>query len=285
MFCVYQISKGLDYIFSRKCFLGYDEATRVFKVLWPTRYDKPLVYTVISGGQGSWRQIACKPPHIVFLSCAMCEGGVLYYAAISLYGLKSIVMCFNVNSEKFKYRPLPEGVSLHDDATMVNYNGKVALVNKKSKTGVFQICVRNEVSGEWELHQLVIPGWRANVGNDHMMFSFVGTIGTGELVFTAPDSLHDGSESVLHYNTDQPEEGKKFKMFSVGAVNGGTDLRLYNPIANTILQLPVTLGGLPDECLFGYDEANGVFKVLGFFGSRFEVYTAAISGTGEGSWR
>ncbi|CAH8383163.1 unnamed protein product [Eruca vesicaria subsp. sativa] len=165
-------------------FLGYDEATSSLKVLWPRYYCfKPLVYTVSSGDEGFWREIACETLDMVNFSRALCKGGVLYYAAAAVFS--------------------------------------VALVNKKSKTGKFQICVRNEVSGEWELHQLVIPGWRDNVGNN-VMFSFVGTIGTGELVFTAPDSLHEGSESVLHYNTNPPKESSGFEMFSVEAVNGGS---------------------------------------------------------------
>ncbi|CAH8383173.1 unnamed protein product [Eruca vesicaria subsp. sativa] len=205
-------------------FLGYDEATSSLKVLWPRIYSNPIVYTVSLGGEGSWREIACETYHMAIFSCALCKGGVLYYPAkaLPLCLEKSIVMCFNVNSETFDCNQLPEGVSLPDDAPMVNYNGKVALVaTELQNTGEFEICVRNEVSGEWELHQLVIPGWRDNVGND-VMFSFVGTIGTGELVFTAPDSLHDGSESVLHYNTNPPQGKKKFKMFSVEAVNGGS---------------------------------------------------------------
>ncbi|CAH8357763.1 unnamed protein product [Eruca vesicaria subsp. sativa] len=183
--------------------------------------------------QSSTRFVLCNPifpkglgdrSHVslLILQYSIVQGGVLYYLATDLSCLRFIVMCFNVNSETFDYNQLPEGVILCKDSTMVNYNGKVALENNKSETGKFEICVRNQVSGEWELQRVVITDWRANVGSDHMMFSFVGTIGTGELVFTAPDSLHDGSEYVLHYTTDPPQEKKKFKMFRVEAVNGGS---------------------------------------------------------------
>ncbi|CAH8383175.1 unnamed protein product [Eruca vesicaria subsp. sativa] len=124
-------------------------------------------------------------------------------------------MSFDLNSEEFSVNPLPEGFILDFGSTMVNYNGKVALVNYSAVElkyiGGFKICVRNEDSGQWELERVVIPDWKKTFRpNDSS--SFVGTIGTGELVFTAPTWLGDGSEYVLYYKTGSSKLSGTFKL-------------------------------------------------------------------------
>ncbi|CAH8383171.1 unnamed protein product [Eruca vesicaria subsp. sativa] len=198
-----------------ECLFGYDEANGVFKVLGFFN-SSFKVYTVTSGnGEGSWRPIECEDPHMYVIPSdtnpplsvtnALCKGGVLYYAAITIPYHRTKIMSFDLNSEEFSVNKLPEGFILDDDSTMVNYNGKVALVNDSAtelqKTGGFKICVRNDDSGKWELERVVIPDWK-NKFRPHVLTSFVGTLGTGELVFTAPTSWpRGGSEYVLYYKT------------------------------------------------------------------------------------
>ncbi|CAA7060805.1 unnamed protein product [Microthlaspi erraticum] len=184
-------------------FLGYDEATDVHKVLYMAIYvyDRPSrakEFQVLTVG-GSWRRVRCKHRHYP-LTDGLCKGGVLYYGATSGRGKKSLVMSFNVSSEKFSVIDLPEEVKLGNICyvwKLVNYNGEVALVHDNYVNGVVRMWVRNGVSGEWRRDFVEIPRWREIVGD--VYFSFRGTVGSGELVFTA--HVHrDSSDFILYYN-------------------------------------------------------------------------------------
>lgn len=185
-------------------FFGYDEATDVHKVLCMTMfvYDGPYSrakeHQVLTVG-GSWRRIRCKHRHYP-VTDGLCKGGVLYYGATSGRENKSLVMSFNISSEEFSVDDLPEEVKFGNIChfwKLVNFNGEVALVHDYYVNGVVRMWVRNGVSGEWRRNFVEIPHWREIVGD--VKFSFRGTVGSGELVFTA-NVLRDRSLFVLYYN-------------------------------------------------------------------------------------
>ncbi|XP_006301361.2 putative F-box protein At1g70960 [Capsella rubella] len=177
-------------------FFGYDEVTNVFKVL---AFDKSQgakihqILTVRSGTQ-SWRRIICEHDHSPVTE-GLCKEGVLYYGALSNTD-KSLVMSFNLRSEVFTVIELPEGVDTRME-TLMNFNGKIALVKESPCNGTVQLMVRDEISGEWDMNWIVISDWKQTV--EDMMFYFKGTIGNQRLVF-ALDAAYKGSLFVLYYD-------------------------------------------------------------------------------------
>ncbi|EOA28720.1 hypothetical protein CARUB_v10024949mg [Capsella rubella] len=149
-------------------FLGYDEATKVFKVLCVTMlhniepslraYDYQVL-TVELGEEpsSSWRRITCTKDHQPETQ-GLCKGGILYYGARST-SHEPLVMKFDVRSEEFTVIEFPD---LHISTywNFVIYNGKIALVNDSDFLDgivnepngdiVFHIWVRDETAREWQ---------------------------------------------------------------------------------------------------------------------------------------
>ncbi|XP_023641381.1 putative F-box protein At1g70970 [Capsella rubella] len=174
-------------------FLGYDEATDVFKVFCLTRMKsgKPLdgtkeylVLTVESTGQESWRSITCEYDHEP-LTEGICKGGVLYYGAYIFqpdeandqsYNDTLVVMSFNVRSEEFSIIRYPNPEAAFQWLRFVIYNEKIALVDdadfdKESLNvpingnKVFYIWVMDERTREWERTRIEILDWEEAVGD------------------------------------------------------------------------------------------------------------------------
>ncbi|CAA0327659.1 putative F-box protein [Arabidopsis thaliana] len=188
---------------SVRSFFGYDKVDKVFKVLcvcvpqtqfgagWTSKEPKKYqVYTVRSDHEkpSFWRPIICNDDHSVVTDEGLFNGGFLYYGARSSCN-KPMVMRFNVSSEAFAVIKLPEEVDIDYHWRLVNYKGKVALVNtfdsKFKFNGVFEIWVRNEVDRKWDKDIIKIPQWTESVDNYNVYFK--GTTGTKELVFAPPN--------------------------------------------------------------------------------------------------
>lgn len=207
---------GEHKVYSIESSFGYDEVTKVFKVLCTTlpivgKYLVGLEHYVITVGSGeeSWRTIECKLLHRRVTS-SLCIGGVIYYGASLLGNHKSVVMSFNVATEEFTVIDLPTEVTIRRASKLVNFKGDIALVNDSvNEIGVFKMLVRNQVEGEWRTELVEIPRWRHIVGD--MEFSFEGTIGKEVVVFSLNQLLDDGSHFVVYYNT-VTKDLRKFKV-------------------------------------------------------------------------
>ncbi|XP_010427909.1 PREDICTED: putative F-box protein At1g70970 [Camelina sativa] len=235
-------------------FLGYDEATNVFKVLCITKSKslpttrEYLVLTVESGQEESWRSIACLYEHDkVKLGEGICKGGVLYYGAqtdeAQSNGDKFVLMSFNVRSKDFAVIRYPEYDSIYTLWRLVFYKEKIALVNdcdfyiipdfigndepdldneavndESNGTKVFHIIVLDESTQQWETIPIEILHWEEAVGEKE--FQFQGTIGENELVFAQNSTELGGPDyCVLYYNT----ETKCFRRFEIQGVVGNDD--------------------------------------------------------------
>ncbi|AAD55510.1 putative F-box protein [Arabidopsis thaliana] len=220
-------------------FLGYDEATNVFKVLcltmvWAHEPSKRVyeyqVLTVESGVEScSWRGITCKEKDHTPETQGLCKGGVLYYGARSTSDHRPLVMSFNVRSQEFTAIELPDQLHISYFWNFVIYNGDIALVNESdfdprvvnepNGNKVFHIWVRDATAQEWQRTRIEIPRWEQNVG--HVDYVFRGTTGTKELVF-AQDSRHcEDDFFVLYYDTFT----KDLRRFQIGVTGPKISVR------------------------------------------------------------
>ncbi|XP_019093332.1 PREDICTED: putative F-box protein At1g70970 [Camelina sativa] len=210
-----------------KSFLGYDEATNVFKVLCRTSLmmsgQETKEYHVLTVGsvedEEPWRRITCKYDHSPAIE-GLWKEGVLYYGARFSIDKSLVVMSFNVRSEQFStVIEFPDG-SAHSRWNFVIYDGNIALVdnsdfdndvvNEPDGTKVFQIFVLDETARKWRGERIKIHCWEQNVGD--MELHFRGTIGTGKLVFAHYHNRYGRDLFVLYYDTVT----KIIRMFNIG---------------------------------------------------------------------
>ncbi|CAG7907706.1 unnamed protein product [Brassica rapa] len=173
-------------------YLGYDPVAKVFKVL--SVFDGKEHHVLTLGTKKlSWRVVECCIPH-----CSSSKwisiSGVLYYIAAeprSSSG-ESMVVCFDLGTEKFSSVKLLGGFSkaLPLSATMINYNGRLALLMSSEDTCyVFRTCkrfklwvLRDAAKHEWSKRVYVLPpSWNDLVTGPMYI---AGMVGTKEIVFS-----------------------------------------------------------------------------------------------------
>ncbi|XP_019084656.1 PREDICTED: F-box/kelch-repeat protein At3g04660-like [Camelina sativa] len=175
-------------------FFGYDPIGDEYKVLCMTVLQKrePVVSEehqvfTLGGGGAAWRMIKCKVPHCPVTRGLWMTNGVIYYGAWSnsdIHKRGSLVVCFDVRSEEFTLVKLPDGVEIFSGGSeLVNYQGKVALLNF-SHNGNFGMRVLDDVvKQEWSEILVVVPSWTDLVGG--YFFYCRGVISSGEFIFSA----------------------------------------------------------------------------------------------------
>ncbi|KAL1216070.1 F-box protein [Cardamine amara subsp. amara] len=112
-----------------KTYLGYDPIDKQMKVLcikfddFPNPCDEHQVLT-LENGKHLWRRIQCKPHYPK--SDGICIDGTLYYTAGFDRGTSvSMIVCFDVRSEKFSFINIDEGMLINAYCTLINYKGKL----------------------------------------------------------------------------------------------------------------------------------------------------------------
>ncbi|XP_023640387.1 F-box protein DOR-like [Capsella rubella] len=167
-------------------YLGYDPVEKLFKVLsmsWLVggrniSFEEHQVLT-LGTREPSWRMIECSRPHFTLDNNGICINGVLYYkAADNMYSEDSMVVCFDVRSEKFRFI---EGLDNFRSGTLINYN--------------------DAEEHEWWEYTYVLPAWWPNiVGPEY--FSLVGVTLTNEIVLS-PSYFTGAPFHVIYYNTEK----------------------------------------------------------------------------------
>ncbi|XP_010424055.1 PREDICTED: F-box/kelch-repeat protein At3g04660-like [Camelina sativa] len=208
-------------------FLGYDTVEDEYKVLCmtvsqvsgPFVSEEHQVLTLKGGAQkknkeeATWRMIECKVPH-----CPATKGicmtttmtGVIYYGAWSSSDRdkhESLIVCFDVKLEEFSLVKLPDGVEIesHDQSDLVNYQGKIALLNnswvQSSFSGKFDMWVLEDVvKPEWSKISIVVPSWNDLVGK--CLIKCRGAIPSfGEFIFSPAYS--DSSFFIITYDREK----------------------------------------------------------------------------------
>ncbi|XP_019097317.1 PREDICTED: F-box/kelch-repeat protein At3g04660-like [Camelina sativa] len=191
-------------------FFGYDPIGDEYKVLCmtalrvtlgtkPVMSEEHQVFTL--GGEAAWRMIKCKVPHCPVTRGLWMTNGVIYYGAWSTSEKEkrvSLVVCFDVRSEEFTFVKLPDGVQVLDsDSALVNYEGKVALLNYAHNGNFDMRVLEDVVKQEWSKISIVVPSW-----DDLVRTCFLycrGVISSGEFIFST-DFYSDGRFFIVSYD-------------------------------------------------------------------------------------
>ncbi|XP_009141236.1 putative F-box protein At2g19630 isoform X2 [Brassica rapa] len=174
-------------------YLGYDPVAKEFKVLSVCDDGKEHHVLTLGTKKLSWRVVECCIPHSSS-SKWISISGVLYYIAAEprSSSRESMVVCFDLRSEKFSSVKLLGGFTkaLPLSATMINYNGRLALLMSSEDTCyVFRTCkrfklwvLRDAAKHEWSKRVYVLPpSWNDLVTGPMYI---AGMVGTKEIVFS-----------------------------------------------------------------------------------------------------
>ncbi|XP_048610025.1 putative F-box protein At2g19630 isoform X1 [Brassica napus] len=192
-------------------YLGYDPVAKQLKVLSMNRSVASgelfsVEHQVLTLGTKnlSWRLVECCVPHF---SCRkwICIGGVLYYtASVNSSSFSSMVVCFDLRSEKFRFVNFMETFSraMDESTTLVNYDGRLVLLMSEDSSNVtrssksFDLWVLQD--DEWSKHVYVLPPSWKDVVTEIMCIS--GMVGTSEIVLS-PRFQYVPSY-VMYYNVE-----------------------------------------------------------------------------------
>ncbi|XP_010491919.1 PREDICTED: putative F-box protein At3g10790 [Camelina sativa] len=206
-------------------FLGYDPVGDEYKVLCTTVMvlqdsgevvsEEHQVFTLKGGSQkkekeeATWRMIECKVPH-----CPVTKGicmttttnGVIYYGALSTRDRdtrESLIVCFDVRSEGFTLVKLPNGVEIDggdESAELVNYQGKIALLNHLH-FGKCDMWVLEDVGKpEWSKISIVVPSW-AHLARGGLLDCRGAILSSGEFIFSPVSS--DSPFCIVTYDREK----------------------------------------------------------------------------------
>ncbi|CAH8392318.1 unnamed protein product [Eruca vesicaria subsp. sativa] len=191
---------------------GYDPIEDQYKVLavddWYWRGQHKVA--VLGGG---WRDVMCVAcphmPHTMGLNM----NGTLYYGASRTdidYPDNSIIMSFDVRHENFNIIKVPSKfvpvgfknmwvatywVREQTDKTLINYGGKVGVVENPSDQGRFRLWVVEDAEREeWSMHTFLLP-----TGLD---LKVMDTFSTGEICLV-PNILSGGPLRLYYYNLEK----------------------------------------------------------------------------------
>ncbi|KAL1219786.1 F-box protein [Cardamine amara subsp. amara] len=198
---------GAQFIDARSYF-GFDPINKQFKVLCLTWHNmgihvKSEKYQVMTLGVGKvlWRTIKCRKPHYP-LHDGICINGVLYYRAHDVEkgsGI-SIIVCFDVRSEEFKFINLDKDMLVGSSWVLINYKGKLGAVD--INVNRFMLVVLEDARNhKWSKHIIykVPDSWRELRITTPLQF--VGATSTGEIVLS-PAYLTDPFY-VYYYNLER----------------------------------------------------------------------------------
>ncbi|CAN8318086.1 unnamed protein product [Cochlearia groenlandica] len=196
-------------------YFGYDPVGKQHKVLsmtalfWSihTVSEEHQVLTLEDAGKGkklSWRMVECSLKHSP-RNGGICINGVLYYPTSICSSIRdSMIVCFDVRTEKFRFVE-------HRDGTLINCNGKLGAITTPEgrvvsyTSTVFQLGILQDVEkGEWSDHTYVL----SDSLRDRFRFNFVDCVGvtrSNELVLAPHYKIPGQIEPfyIYYYNLDK----------------------------------------------------------------------------------
>ncbi|CAN8241408.1 unnamed protein product [Cochlearia groenlandica] len=188
-----------------KVLFGYDDVNDLYKVFSFNFTIGKDGYTISKdhrfftlGDKKEWRAVECKYQYYPKTE-GLCKNGFLYYIAsdFKAIGVSFTIVCIDMRSEEFSLITLPEGVQIRRSSDLVNYNGKIALVNN-SIAGEFNFWVLMDVDKhEWVKAYFKVPCWKELVGKRVMRC--MGTINNGEIIFAPRPLLTNPYKLTIEY--------------------------------------------------------------------------------------
>ncbi|WZY91146.1 hypothetical protein YC2023_047881 [Brassica napus] len=214
-------------------FFGYDHVEKHHKILAmirPPGHDGRTVdhqvLTLLGGRteKATWRMAECGIP------CAssrdiqsLCINGVFYYIElVSDWGLDSMIICFDVTSEKFssvKFARDLYPVRRNYPGRLLDFNGKLALVPSDSLR-VTSKCIVTWVlqDSEWsKLVYILPPMWKVVVGPKECL-EIVGVTGPNEFVMSP---IYSSDPFHVYYCNFEKKTVKRVVIQGMGAFGSG----------------------------------------------------------------
>ncbi|KAG2327972.1 hypothetical protein Bca52824_010700 [Brassica carinata] len=181
---------------------GYDHVEDQYKVLavdhLPGRMEHKIV---VLGGEETWREAPCVTcPHIVCTQ-GLYMNGTIYYGAIREKidtPHISIIVSFDVRLETFNIINVPSKLvpigyksmwneiwwTKLTDKTLINYGGKIGVV-ENPREGSFRLWVVEDAEKEeWSMNTFHLP-----VSFDSFDFKVMNTFSTGEICLVPKELL------------------------------------------------------------------------------------------------
>ncbi|XP_010480790.1 PREDICTED: F-box protein At3g57590-like [Camelina sativa] len=131
-------------------FFGFDPVDKQYKVLLMNgMVNNKTAYHILTLGTGimRWREIQCPFTHQPFAK-GICINGVLYYLAEPTDNSSTVIVCFDVRSEKFKF------IKSEYFDQLINYKGKLGGTKLEYETGS-RWGTRDNYSG-WRTRELPV---------------------------------------------------------------------------------------------------------------------------------
>ncbi|WZY90207.1 hypothetical protein YC2023_046942 [Brassica napus] len=195
---------------------GYDPIDKQVKVLsmWGAKFSGLLnvvaeEYQVLTLGteNPSWRTIDCGCILSYYSQHVRqkCINGVLYYLSTDMSTETTVLVCFDVRSEKFSFVKVKTFVT---EGTMINYDGKLGFLRAgKSvcayrESRIVNLWVLEDIEKqEWSERTFVLPAlWEDIVGS--AILGFVGMTRTNEIVMR-PLSILPIPLYLFFFNTER----------------------------------------------------------------------------------
>ncbi|XP_010431176.1 PREDICTED: F-box protein At3g49450-like [Camelina sativa] len=236
--------KSLPKVRSRRgrvvTYLGYDPVEKQYKVLCMTIREKPFLYKaeefqVLTLGTDKlkWKMLECSVDHYPYAS-DVCIEGVLYYVAMNRKSRNDIIVCFNVQLEKFNFLNI-EDMEYH--CTLINYKGKLGAIFHPSignfmdgGAASFELWVPDATDEErtWSKHIHILPPmWKELVAETRVYI--VGIIGTSEIVFSP---FHLSNPFYIFHLDMETNTLRRVGIQGTGPVNGHNIYAYLNHVEN-----------------------------------------------------
>ncbi|CAA7031012.1 unnamed protein product [Microthlaspi erraticum] len=189
-----------------RIYLGYDPISKKLKVLCMTsslcgRLNTHQVLTLESGHR-LWRRIdfAFSFTPDDRMRDEICINGVLYFGA-KMGGQSSVIVCFDIRSEKFGF------INLDEDMLGENYeSGYLTLFNYKGKLGIREETNEDTELVLWVLEDAASHEWSKQTYEMPSLIrekTFVGMTGTGEIVWSSFRNNYLNRFCVYFYNLEK----------------------------------------------------------------------------------
>lgn len=211
-------------------FLGYDPINKQFKVLCikfediPNTSDDHQVLTLGGNKKHLWRTTLCKPHYPK--SNGICIDGVLYYSAGFDWGTRvSMIVCFDVRSEKFSFINIDRSMLMTCACTLINYKGKLGALQFTLSYPRCLVFWALEDAGKCKWSKCVYtipPLWNNIVGRSDL--DIVGVTSGGEVVLAARHLLHPFY--IYYYNP----KGNTFVRVLIRGLEGFVRARVYTSL-------------------------------------------------------
>jgi len=166
--------------------LGFDPIGKQFKVLvYDGRVEDEWVYQILTLGTENvrWREIICPFSYDPPREKPICINGVLYYISVGSY--YSLIGCFDVRFEKFKFLYLSPDCFRNWSRKLINYKGKLGVTIMEDYHGGFPLKLRMWVledveKEEWTRYAYTLMPENKVEDNDYVYV--VGATASGEIV-------------------------------------------------------------------------------------------------------